>query len=94
MQLLRAHKMPTAPVTVWQCTDAPINEHYCHDTGKAAGRAAFLLCKKVRIVGDASSVEVFVNDGTLVFSTRIYPEAYGVTVDASGVSVTYHTLNI
>ena len=54
----------------------------------------FLLFKNVRIVGDASSVEVFVNDGALVFSTRIYPEAYGVTVDASGVSVTYHTLNI
>ena len=55
---------------------------------------AFLLFKNVRIVGDASSVEVFVNDAALVFSTRIYPEAYGVTVDASGVSVTYHTLNI
>ena len=50
--------------------------------------------RNVRIVGDASSVEVFVNDGALVFSTRIYPEAYGVTVDAPGASVTYHTLNI
>ena len=48
----------------------------------------------VRIVGDVSSVEVFVNDGVLVFSTRIYPEAYGVTVDAPGASVTYHTLNV
>lgn len=44
--------------------------------------------------GDASSVEVFVNDGSLVFSTRIYPEAYGVTVDAPGANVTYHALNI
>ena len=50
--------------------------------------------RNVRIVGDVSSVEVFVNDGALVFSTRIYPEAYGVTVDAPGASVTYHTLNI
>ena len=48
----------------------------------------------VRIVGDVSSVEVFVNDGALVFSTRIYPEAYGVTVDAPGANVTYHALNI
>ena len=48
----------------------------------------------VRIVGDVSSVEVFVNDGSLVFSTRIYPEAYGVTVDAPGANVTYHALNI
>ena len=34
------------------------------------------------------------NDGVLVFSTRIYPEAYGVTVDAPGANVTYHTLSI
>ena len=50
--------------------------------------------RNVRIVGDVSSVEVFVNDGALVFSTRIYPEAYGVTVDAPGANVTYHTLSI
>lgn len=50
--------------------------------------------RNVRIVGDVSSVEVFVNDGSLAFSTRIYPESYGVTVDAPGASVNYHTLNI
>ena len=54
----------------------------------------FLLFKNVRIVGDTSSVEVFVNDGALVVSTRTYPEAYGATVDAPGASVTYHTLSI
>lgn len=48
----------------------------------------------VRIVGDVSSVEVFVNDGALVFSTRIYPETYGVSVDAPGANVNYHALNI
>lgn len=52
------------------------------------------MVRNVRIVGDVSSVEVFVNDGALVFSTRIYPETYGVTVDAPGASVTYHTLKI
>lgn len=50
--------------------------------------------RNVRIVGDVSSVEVFVNDGALVFSTRIYPESYGVTVDAPGANVNYHTLCI
>ena len=50
--------------------------------------------RNVRIVGDVSSVEVFVNDGVLAFSTRIYPETYGVTVDAPCASVTYHVLNI
>lgn len=50
--------------------------------------------RNVRIVGDVSSAEVFENDGALVFSTRIYPEAYGVTVDAPVESVTYHALDI
>ncbi len=50
--------------------------------------------RNVRIVGDVSSVEVFVNEGALVFSTRIYPATYGVSVDAAGASVTYHELNI
>lgn len=50
--------------------------------------------RNVRIVGDVSSVEVFVNDGVLVFSTRMYPESYGVSVDAPGADVTYHTLSI
>lgn len=53
-----------------------------------------MLCKKVRIVGDASSAEVFVNEGALVFSMRIYPATYGVSVDAAGANVTYHALNI
>lgn len=50
--------------------------------------------RNVRIVGDVSSVEVFVNDGALVFSTRMYSEAYGLSVDASGANVTYHVLDI
>ena len=50
--------------------------------------------RNVRIVADVSSVEVFVNDGALVFSTRMYPESYGVSVDAPGADVNYHTLSI
>lgn len=50
--------------------------------------------RNVCVVGDASSAEVFVNEGALVFSTRIYPATYGVSVDAAGANVTYHALNI
>ena len=71
------------------------------DEGRASGGCGRTVrwepvdeVRNVRIVGDVSSVEVFVNDGALVFSTRIYPEAYGVAVDAPGASVNYHTLNI
>lgn len=50
--------------------------------------------RNVCVVGDASSAEVFVNEGALVFSTRIYPATYGVSVDAAGANVTYRTFSI
>ena len=42
---------------------------------------------KVRVVGDTSSIEVFVNDGILAFSTRYYPKDYGVSVKASSAEI-------
>ena len=48
--------------------------------------------RDVRIIGDVSSIEVFVNDGELCFSTRYYPTRYGLSVDAAGASVTYWDL--
>jgi len=30
-------------------------------------------CRRLRVVGDASSLEVFLNDGAAVLSTRYYP---------------------
>ncbi len=48
--------------------------------------------ENVRIVADASSVEVFVNGGALVMSTRIYPEAYGACVSAPGAQISYWEL--
>ena len=38
--------------------------------------------RNVRIIGDVSSIEVFVNDGELTFSTRYYPKHYNVSVHA------------
>lgn len=43
--------------------------------------------RNVRVVGDVSSIEVFVNDGELTFSSRYYPEAYGIEVDAPDAHV-------
>ena len=40
--------------------------------------------RNLRVVGDVSSVEVFVNDGELTFSTRYYPKEYGVVAEAPG----------
>lgn len=61
------------------------------DTDKAAvgaGRASRFepldALRNLRVVADVSSVEVFVNDGELTFSTRYYPKHYGVSVEAPG----------
>lgn len=43
--------------------------------------------ERLRIVADASSVEVFANDGALVMSTRCYPESSTVKIDAPGARV-------
>ena len=43
--------------------------------------------RNVRVVGDVSSIEVFVNDGELTFSTRYYPKTYGVKVEAPACDV-------
>ncbi len=50
--------------------------------------------RNLRIVGDVSSVEVFVNDGELSFSTRYYPRTYNLRVDAPGASITLWDLAV
>lgn len=50
--------------------------------------------RDVRVIGDASSVEVFVNDGALAMSTRIYPDEYGVRVSAPGAQVSLWDLQV
>ncbi len=41
----------------------------------------------VRVIADVSSVEVFVNDGEYVFSTRYYPDKYSINVQAEGADI-------
>ena len=41
----------------------------------------------VRILADESSVEIFVNDGAYVFSTRYYPEEPGICIEAEGAEI-------
>lgn len=46
----------------------------------------------VKILGDASSVEVFVNEGEYVFTTRYYPGAYTLEVEADGAAVSLYAV--
>lgn len=60
-------------------------------SGVSAGRylryAEIEEVKNLRILTDISSVEVFVNDGEYVFSTRYYPKKYGISVKAPGAEI-------
>ena len=41
----------------------------------------------IRVIADVSSVELFVNDGEYVFSTRYYPDKYSINVQAEGADI-------
>ena len=46
----------------------------------------------VRILADESSVEIFVNDGAYVFSTRYYPEEPGIRIEAEGADIRLYSI--
>ena len=48
--------------------------------------------KNLKVLADTSSVEVFVNDGEYVFSTRYYPEEYKVKAEAGEAEITLYKI--
>lgn len=59
---------------------------FIRDTGKTIGggrnkRSAYIEeLKNIRIMADTSSLELFINDGELVFTTRYYPLEYSFKI--------------
>ena len=51
-------------------------------------------CRSLRVVGDASSLEIFLNDGAAVLSTRYYPASGKVAVQLCGAGSTLYPLSI
>lgn len=49
--------------------------------------------RNIRILADVSSVEVFLNDGEVVFSTRYYPEKYEIQMEAPNADIVYRELS-
>ena len=49
-------------------------------------------CRSVRVVGDRSSLEIFLNDGAAVFSTRYYPVPGDVAVKLTGADAAVYSL--
>ncbi len=61
--------------------------------GLSAGRGLRYLdldsLENLEILADVSSVEVFVNDGEYVFSTRYYPTEYSLEIEAFGAEIEF-----
>ena len=49
-------------------------------------------CRCLRVVGDQSSLEIFLNGGASVFSTRYYPAPGDVTLELQGAEGMVYTL--
>lgn len=48
--------------------------------------------RSVKILADVSSVEVFINGGEYVFSTRYYPKKYRFCVEAEGAEIVFNEI--
>ena len=48
--------------------------------------------RSVKILADVSSVEVFINGGGYVFSTRYYPKKYRFCVEAEGAEIVFNEI--
>ncbi len=68
-----------------------------HDAKVSGGRrvrkARLEECKDLRIIADYSSLEIYLNGGSVVFSTRMYPDSETISVGAEGIAVIVYPLN-
>ncbi len=63
------------------------NRKTCVSAGRDCRHVETDEVTNIRVIADVSSVEVFVNDGEYVFSTRYYPDKYSINVQAEGADI-------
>ena len=63
--------------------------------GRSGERRARLTapCRSLRVLGDASSVEIFLNDGATVFTTRYFPAPGPRPIRLDGAAGLLYQLN-
>lgn len=61
--------------------------------GRTVRNCAIEKCEDVRIIADTSSLEIYLDGGRKVLSTRFYPENESVNLRANGISLTGWRLN-
>ncbi len=55
-------------------------------SGRTVRRARIDKCRNMRMIADMSSLEIYMNDGRTVFSTRYYPAEEKIKLAAEGLS--------
>lgn len=61
-------------------------------SGRTARNAEIPNCKDIRIIADMSSLEIYLNGGRKVVSTRFYPENDFISLDLRGISADIYKL--
>ncbi len=54
--------------------------------GRGTRRLKLESCRKIRILADTSSLEIYLNDGEAVLSTRFYPQTEKISFGLTGLS--------
>lgn len=63
-----------------------------YGAGRTVRKAELSQCSNLRMVADMSSLEIYLNDGSIVSSTRFYPENDTVSLDIQGFDATVWNL--
>jgi len=63
-----------------------------YGTGRTVRKAELTKCNDIRIIADMSSIEIYVNGGSVVMSTRFYPNNENVNVEIKGFNAKYYNL--
>lgn len=80
---------------VLEYRDGFFRMYFLHTEKEAVSGGRDMRCAKlpeltdVKILADVSSVEVFLNGGEAVFSTRYYPDTYCVEIQAPGADIQF-----
>lgn len=55
-------------------------------SGRRIRRASLDDCSNIQLIADKSSIEIYLNDGRLVFSSRMYPDSDEVMLTLQGIN--------
>ena len=80
----------------WNKESCVLSLHFTNDEGygRTERKIRIASLDSLRIIADVSSLEIYVNGGRYVMSTRFYPEHRQVKVSVEGASASVNTLRL